>query len=443
MRPEPGALAARPRLVSLILPLLLVAAGIAVWRFAGQAATDDAFITYRYSYNLLARGEFVFNPGERVLSTTAPGYALLLALLALPVRLISPGALLAAIPAISNAAGVAALVAGGWALSDLCRRQGLLAGGWIAAFTLALAPMLVMTLGMESAVSLALVCLAFAAYARGALAPAFALVGFATCVRFDNALPAAVLGFAAAWGTLRSPGLSPAARLRRLARAYGACLAVVLPFVLALALYFGSPIPVTLQAKVEQTYYQALLQPFPTHWRFWLSQHFGVAPGFYLLVGGALLGVAITLWRARWAVPFLAWGLLYLVAYTALAPAEYVWYYAPMLPAIALMAGVGLGFPLERLTSRSPDSAVHRLLAYVATALIFVAVGHALVRALPLTGSQLALFGKRMQYPAAAAWLAANARPGSTLGLEEAGYVPYYFLIAGAAGVRLLGALLP
>ena len=40
---------------------------------------DDAWITYRYAYNLAAGDGFVYNPGERVFGTSAPGYALLLA----------------------------------------------------------------------------------------------------------------------------------------------------------------------------------------------------------------------------------------------------------------------------------------------------------------------------------------------------------------------------
>jgi hypothetical protein len=42
-------------------------------------AYDDPFITFRYAQNLRAGLGFVYNPGERVLSTTTPLYTLLLA----------------------------------------------------------------------------------------------------------------------------------------------------------------------------------------------------------------------------------------------------------------------------------------------------------------------------------------------------------------------------
>ena len=45
------------------------------WAFA----IDDFFITHRYAWNLAHGYGFVFNPGERVFGTTAPGLGLLLA----------------------------------------------------------------------------------------------------------------------------------------------------------------------------------------------------------------------------------------------------------------------------------------------------------------------------------------------------------------------------
>lgn len=45
----------------------------------GLRTLDDAYITYRYTRNILAGNGFVFNPGERELGTTTPLYTLLLA----------------------------------------------------------------------------------------------------------------------------------------------------------------------------------------------------------------------------------------------------------------------------------------------------------------------------------------------------------------------------
>ena len=79
---RPGAAARRRwRLLAVeLIPIALLAAAIAggLWGFS----YDDAFITYRYAENWAAGRGLVFNPGEAVLGTTAPGWALLLGALA-------------------------------------------------------------------------------------------------------------------------------------------------------------------------------------------------------------------------------------------------------------------------------------------------------------------------------------------------------------------------
>src|SRR5262245_29668992 len=66
-----------------------VVVGLLAWRAWGRAL-DDFFITYRYADNLARGLGFTFNPGERVFGTTAPGFALLLALLSATTRLDVP-----------------------------------------------------------------------------------------------------------------------------------------------------------------------------------------------------------------------------------------------------------------------------------------------------------------------------------------------------------------
>ena len=72
-----------------------------VLRLDGRSI-DDFFITYRYAQNLVQGEGFVFNPGERVFGTTAPGFGLLLAAL----HLLSD----VAIPQLATATSGASLV---------------------------------------------------------------------------------------------------------------------------------------------------------------------------------------------------------------------------------------------------------------------------------------------------------------------------------------------
>ena len=62
---------------AIIILLILLAATISF--FLRDVAYDDPYITYRYARNIIAGEGFVYNPGENILSTTAPLYALILA----------------------------------------------------------------------------------------------------------------------------------------------------------------------------------------------------------------------------------------------------------------------------------------------------------------------------------------------------------------------------
>lgn len=112
---------ARDVSAALLLVLLGVGLGVATWgiRF------DDPFITYRFALNLAQGRGFIFNPegGERALITTAPLYALLLAI---------PATLSFDVPTVSNAIGIAALIALALGLFWLGRCTAATAAGWFA-----------------------------------------------------------------------------------------------------------------------------------------------------------------------------------------------------------------------------------------------------------------------------------------------------------------------
>src|SRR5262245_13549798 len=85
-----------------LLWTLLVAIGLfGRWHAYGY---DDPYITYRYAANLARGAGFVYNEGERVLSTTTPLYTLLLSVV---------GVAGLDIPLASNAIGCLCLALGG------------------------------------------------------------------------------------------------------------------------------------------------------------------------------------------------------------------------------------------------------------------------------------------------------------------------------------------
>ncbi len=61
------------------LPALIVLLALAARLIPGPRVVDDAYITFRYARNLIEGQGLVYNPGELVLGTTTPLFALIMA----------------------------------------------------------------------------------------------------------------------------------------------------------------------------------------------------------------------------------------------------------------------------------------------------------------------------------------------------------------------------
>jgi hypothetical protein len=233
--------AAMTRSDALLAALLLAGSLALAVGYLGDSY-DDAFITYRYARNLAAHGELSYNLGERVLGTTAPGYALLL------------GALSAALPVAPHLWGTLLGVAALAATVLLVRRmlRDAEASGAVGATTARLVPWLyaaalvpcrwnVELLGAETLPVLALgaATLHLLLQRRRPVAAGF-LAAIAFAFRPDAALlPAAALP----WAWRRAGGRSEALRFALTAAAIAG------GFALYLALAFDSPVPSTLAGK--------------------------------------------------------------------------------------------------------------------------------------------------------------------------------------------------
>lgn len=376
----------------------LIAGLLFAW-FGGHGY-DDPYITYRYASNLARGAGFVYNPGERVLSTTAPLYALALA---------GAGALGADIPRFSNALGAAGLALGGLLLWELGRAWRTPLAGLAGLLLYPIAPLLITTLGSETPLYLALILAGFLAYAHKRYAATAALLGLATLVRADGAL--AALAVAVAFLAERR-GPIP----WRAAAIYAALVAAGL--VLA-QLYFGAPLPVTLAAKRRQGLLPAselflpglLSQARDNYWRF-----ASFRPAFVLAAAGAIGALAR---RGPWLL-VLGWGLLYAAAYTALGVTSYFWYYGPVVAGFVALVALGVAVIsqlAERWLARGWASWVLSLLL-LALALRPLPAGVAFMRAHPDT--RLAI------YRSAGEWLREHTPPGARVGALEVGIIGYY-----------------
>ncbi len=376
-----------------MLLTLLAAAGL----FAAlhQRHFDDTFITYRYATQLARGAGFVYNSGERVLSTTTPLYTLLLAPLAW---------LGWDVPLVSTAISALALALGGLGWWQLGRRWREPLVGLSAAVLYPAFPWLVPTVGAETALYCALLIWSVVAYAYGRPAWLGALLALLALTRPDGLL---MVGVMLVFWLVEGRRLPPRAAVLWLALpllAWGAWA----------TWYFGGPLPVTLAAKQAQdrlggsrSFWQGLLQQLRGWWPLWLR---------VALVALAAIGVLFGAWRHRRWLVLPLWAICYLIAYVGLGVGSYFWYYAPL--------AVGL-VPLVALGIAAVAAAVRRWRLQWLTTL-------ALLSLLWLTECRtLRYFAQQDDprftvYRQAGEWLRAHTPPDARVGMLEVGIVGFY-----------------
>ncbi|HSN76653.1 MAG TPA: hypothetical protein VL334_16400 [Anaerolineae bacterium] len=335
-----------PRVKSMLfgaLPWLLVLlfAGLSLSYAAREGINDDAFITYRVARNLAGGLGPVFNPGERVLTITTPGYMLLLA----ATSVFSQD--FVALAMLWN--GLAMLALGALLIdaSQAGREQrtaALAALAAMVAVTLTLSNTLFRAaVGMETPLYLAALLAVFAAYRRTLAQPASSqrwllatasAAAVAFLIRPDGLLAGLVVGIHWLVTQRRIPW-----------RALALGLLLALPWVLFAWGYYGSPLPNTLAAKITQG--------LPDPEGQWGRQLWEVGGSWIaanpLAAALALVGLAATVWPASSPRPaelrvrrlMLLWAALYVAIHVALRVRGYFWYYLPLLPVAALLAGDG------------------------------------------------------------------------------------------------------
>jgi hypothetical protein len=142
-------------------------------------------------------------------------------------------------------------------------------------------------------------------------------------------------------------------------------------------------------------------------------------PLYWLHAILALVGLARVAGRARHWLPLLLWTALYFLAYSLLRVSSYFWYYAPLIPAFALLVAEGLAALVAAARSYLPRPAV-----VSATLLLLVALLTPL-----LAGTIEACWQddpRAGAYQELGRWLAANTPPQATVGALEVGIVGYY-----------------
>jgi hypothetical protein len=366
-------------------------------------AYDDPFITFRYAKNLVAGYGFVYNPGERILSTTTPLFTLLLSAIHLVTTDIHFLAILI---------GVVSLIIGGLLLFDLSRSWNSLLVGWTGLLLYTTFPLLARTLGSETPLYLALCIAVYAFYARKRYELTAVFAGLATLARPDGILVPLILG---ADYLMHRRGSIP---WRPVVIFSG----IVAAWVLFAWFYFGSPLPVTLLAKQRQgamLISQGFIENFPSI----LSEY--LRWPYVLQSILAIFGLIYALWKKRAWVVFLAWPILYFLAYSFLGVSGYFWYYAPLVPGFIVATGLGISGIRDLFHSIAKERSFWiGQTVNVMTGLLLLILLISNVRNLYQASRQVD--NRYAIYKASGEWLRENTNPEDKVGSLEVGIIGYY-----------------
>jgi len=426
------------RLSHLLAPsigVLAVVVRLAVaWRT--HSTGEDALITLRYAEHIAAGHGFVFNLGERVFGSTTPLYTLLLAFFAcLHLDALAWGK---AIDILADG-GTCVLLARLLARPEIGRPQA----GLFAALLYALTstPISISIGGMETGLVTCVGLGMITAYVAGNSRLLYVLGAVLYLLRIDGLL---LFGILAA---------GMAVRLRRLSWQDLLCaLLIVLPWTLFASLYFGSPIPVSLIAKMT-AYGQGgrvsltSFPPIAVNREIFSSQF--VQGGFQKALSLlALLGMGTILAAVRsgilqrkdgknapcpsssalglLALP-VGWMLLYYGAMLTSRVPAFGWYFLPPWPLVMALAALGADTLSARLLHSRPTFASSLRFFLFSVALLACTAVLGLLH-LPSIVREIALRQEQddaLRLPIGL-WLRENAQPHERVLLEPIGYIGYY-----------------
>ncbi len=324
--------------------LFVVAIALVAHILPAPRTIDDAFITFRYSRNIIEGQGFVYNPGVRTLGTTTPLYTVLMAAVSFiidgqdfPWFALTVNALAAAGTA-SFLLLIMRLVTGNLLLGTLI---GVLWGISPTSVTFAVG-------GMETAVNILWMVAATYCLLTARRVWLGVFVGLAFLTRIDSLIwigPFLFYQLGETWWQQRIQAL-----LQRIPwQTWLAAVLTTAPWLLFALVYFGSPVPNSLSAKSVayimspgtsfQTLFRAYVVPFSE------SQLLGsagvmVTTVFYILL--LIVGTIYVIRNERRLLPLVIYPWIYMGAFSVANPLIFRWYVAPPLPALMLTLLLGL-----------------------------------------------------------------------------------------------------
>ncbi|MFB3854945.1 MAG: hypothetical protein ACE148_14130 [Vicinamibacterales bacterium] len=392
---------------------LMVAALLLAWAAAlgtglsgATAAYDDAYITFRYARNLVEGQGFVYNPGERLLGTTTPGYALLLAGLSKATGGADPAD-------IANWLSALAISLAAWFAFRLVFEDFGLVAGLTACASTAVNPVILTSWGGEWLLAVAAMAAGFCAYRLERFVLAAVAFSVAILFRSEAAIGAAVVFLHLTWGR-RSGAILPIVTSA----------AIGLVWVAVLIAVTGHVVPSTLASKLAHArsgFFGSLPAGLYTGAKAFVRADPRMIAVALLAWHGALLaGVRGGVW---WLVG--TWVFAHALFYTLLRLPFYHWYIVPVGFALSLAAGVGVAAVALYLASVIRRQMLAGLATFTVVAVLVTASVMAEAR------SSWHWFNakpdpRERAYNELGAWLAANTAPDSSVAYLEIGRLGYY-----------------
>ncbi len=376
-----------------------------------ENAYDDAFITYRYAQNFRQGLGLVYNPGEWVLGTTTPFFALLIGIVGFLVNdLIALGHWLSVLAWIATALGAMALF---W--QDGRQRSAL-----IGALLIAFSPQVYISLGMETALVVALMMWVAWAWLGGRKLLMAFLAAALLLTRQDSALWLILLGLEVWRREKKLPW-----------RDTVLALTLTLPWFVFAFLRYGSPLPNSATAKIGQLDSMAAGNEQAFWQSMWLMLNGDVHPVFIILL---LAAVVFGLWTVvRYAGEYgwiVLWTVVYVLVYSFLRVSNFSWYFVPPILTTLLIAALGLGTlagdkKKVRLADVQPATVGRLSTSRLPFLLSILALLLMLLGQIPTMVRVSSRQGSRPAYWAAAEWLAENTPIGSKVATIEIGVLGY------------------
>ena len=328
------------------IPILLVLLVLAARFIPGPRTIDDAYITFRYARNILAGQGFVFNPGERVLGTTTPFFTIsMVALASFTGGVNAPFPWLALI--LNSAADALTVII----LWQLGKQINLESAGIAAGVLWAVAPFSVSFAigGMETSVYIFLLLASVYAYLNQKRALTTLFAALAILTRPDALI---LVGPLALDRLVRAIWCKEKITFREVA----AFFIPIAAWAVFATLFFGSPIPHSIQAKlaVYRLDKHAALIRLIQHYANLLHQYnyagsIGTMIGMVVFPTLYIFGTLHTWRKEKRLLVLMLYPWLYFLTFAIPNPLLFRWYLTPPLPAYFLFCLVGLLVILQRI----------------------------------------------------------------------------------------------